>query len=194
MKSNLSRLAGALALLSMTGAASAVCWKPVPEKSDLTFEVRQADAPLKGGFGGYEASVCLDDNDPDSNSVSVSVDLATVSTGITELDEALRGGDFFAVDRWPTATFESDSVTADGQGAFTASGTLTIRGHSKPLEVPFEFEASGDGETATATATGDTRIRRLDFGVGQGEWSDTKWVGDEVEIRFDVNLAPCDGG
>lgn len=186
MKTDISRLTVALVLIWTTGTATAGCWTPVADQSSLTFQVRQADAPLQGSFGDYDALVCIDPKDPGANSVRVSVDLTTVNSGISELDEALRGGDFFAVDRWPTATFESDSVTAEGPDSYTASGTLSIRGQSKPLEVPFEFHVTGN----CATASGSTTIKRLDYGIGQGEWSDTKWVGDDVEIDFDVTLAP----
>jgi hypothetical protein len=35
-------------------------------------------------------------------------------------------------------------------------------------------------------------LRRLEFGVGQGEWATTEWIGDEVEVRFDLSLVPAD--
>ena len=41
---------------------------------------------------------------------------------------------------------------------------------------------------------GDAKIRRLPFGVGQGEWQSTEWIGDEVVVRFDLKLKPATGG
>jgi polyisoprenoid-binding protein YceI len=31
-------------------------------------------------------------------------------------------------------------------------------------------------------------ISRLEFGIGQGEWADTTYVGDEVIVRFHLDL------
>lgn len=190
MKPSTAILPLALASLALAARTDAACWAPVPGQSALSFEVKQADAPLQGAFGDFDARLCLDPDDPGASHVNVHVDLSSVNTGISELDEALLGPDFFDVDSWPGATFDSDSVTADGAGHYRASGTLTIRDQSHELEVPFSLQISADGKTATAK--GETTIKRLAYGVGQGEWSDTKWVGDEVTIRFEATLAPGD--
>ena len=36
--------------------------------------------------------------------------------------------------------------------------------------------------------SGETTIKRLDYGVGQGDWKSTEWVGDEVKLRYRVPL------
>jgi len=38
---------------------------------------------------------------------------------------------------------------------------------------------------------GKTVIRRLDFGVGQGDWKSTEWVGNEVTVTFNLRLIPA---
>jgi hypothetical protein len=36
---------------------------------------------------------------------------------------------------------------------------------------------------------GRATLRRLEFGIGaEGDWRDTRWVGDEVEVRFELRL------
>jgi polyisoprenoid-binding protein YceI len=37
---------------------------------------------------------------------------------------------------------------------------------------------------------GGATLRRLEFGVGQGEWAATTWVGDPVDVAFDLKLLP----
>ncbi len=56
------------------------------------------------------------------------------------------------------------------------------------MSVLFAFKPAADGRGAAIA--GGTTIRRLDFGVGQGEWQDTKWVGDDVRIKFELVLEP----
>jgi len=76
---------------------------------------------------------------------------------------------------------------AKGAGKFEARGRLTIRDVTRDVLLPFTFTPAADGQHATLA--GGTTIRRLDFGVGQGEWTDTTWVGNEVKIRFELRLA-----
>ena len=75
---------------------------------------------------------------------------------------------------------------AKGAGKFEARGHLTIRDVTRDVLLPFTFTPAADGQHATLA--GGTTIRRLDFGVGQGEWTDTTWVGNEVKIHFDLRL------
>ncbi len=63
---------------------------------------------------------------------------------------------------------------------------LTLRDVTRDVTLSFTFEPAAD--SGTAVLEGGTTVRRLDFGVGQGEWRDTRWVGDEVTIRFSLFL------
>ena len=38
---------------------------------------------------------------------------------------------------------------------------------------------------------GRAPIKRLEFGVGQGEWKSTEWVKDEVLVTFSLKLIPA---
>lgn len=72
-----------------------------------------------------------------------------------------------------------------GEG-YLAQGTLTLRGVARPVPVRFTFERLADGG---ARLTGSTTLSRLEFGVGQGEWTSTEWIGDAVEVSFDLRLS-----
>lgn len=69
-----------------------------------------------------------------------------------------------------------------GDGSYAADGTLTLRGVSKPLTLPFTLEISCD----TAHAKGHLDLTRDAFGVGQGPWATGQWVALEVGIDFDL--------
>jgi polyisoprenoid-binding protein YceI len=55
-------------------------------------------------------------------------------------------------------------------------GKLTLRNVTR--EVPITFEVDGK------SLKGSAQLKRLDFGVGQGDWQDTEWVANEVEVGF----------
>jgi len=65
-------------------------------------------------------------------------------------------------------------------------GALTLRGVTKDVPIDFQFTQSPAG----ATLSGSAKLKRLDFGVGQGDWKSTEWVEDAVKIRFSLVLKP----
>lgn len=182
------RIAGwAWSLLVLGGATqAATAWTADPAQSRLEFVATQAGGTFDGRFARFQAETEFDPAELPAGRLRVEVDIASAETGNDERDGVLVGPDFFAVERWPTATFTADRFAARGPGRFEAAGTLTLRGVAKDLTLDFTFVPAGGG--VTAEMAGTTTLRRLDFGVGQGEWRDTDWVGDEVRIRFKLIL------
>src|SRR5579872_3881817 len=131
------RLVPLLAAAGMTAAAAhADCWTSVPEGSSVSFSASQAGAALQGTFHKYDAQLCLDRN---GGSLHVSVQTGSVDTQLPELDEALRGTDFFDTARWPAAVFQSDAIKPLGSGKYQLSGKLTIRDQTRSVALPFSW-------------------------------------------------------
>ena len=177
----------AWSLLVLGGATqAATVWTADPAQSRLEFVATQAGGTFDGRFARFQAEIEFDPAELPAGQLRVEVDTASAETGNDERDGVLVGPDFFAVERWPAATFAAGRFAARGPGRFEAAGTLTLRGVAKDVALDFTFVPAGDG--ASAEMAGTTTLRRLDFGVGQGEWRDTEWVGDEVRIRFKLIL------
>jgi len=51
-----------------------------------------------------------------------------------------------------------------------------------------------EGGQKVVYLAGKTTIRRLDFGIGQGDWRSTEWVANEVDVSWSVRLVPADAG
>src|SRR5690606_29901036 len=85
----------------------------------------------------------------------------------------------------PEASFVSQSVRALAPGKLEVTGVLTIKGHGETVVVPMEAKAEGSGYLFS----GELPIRRTAFRVGEGEWSETDLVADEVKIRFRILTA-----
>ncbi len=180
--------AGAFAglLLAATATLAAAAWTTDPAQSRLEFTATLAGGEFDGAFRRFDADIDFDPADLESSRFRVEIALASADTGDADRDLALKGADFFAVERWPSARFSADRFIALGNGRFEALGRLTIRDRSREVRLPFRFEAAAD--STRAVLAGGTTIRRLDYGVGQGEWQDTQWLGDEVRIRFTLQL------
>ena len=184
---------GALVLLLLAPGSvpAATTWKADPAASRLVFLATQAGAEFEGRFTRFAPQIRFDPADLADSRFEVEIDTRSADTQDHDRDSALASGDFFATARWPTARFETTSFSARGQGKFEARGRLTIRDVTREVTLPFSFTPAADGRHARLA--GGTTIRRLDFGVGQGEWTDTTWVGNDVRIRFDLELASIDG-
>ena len=85
------------------------------------------------------------------------------------------GGDFLDATGFPTATFKADLLPAEN--GYVASGTLTLKGASQPLDLPFSLELEGD----TARMSASTTLQRLDFGIGAT-------MPDESSLGFPVKV------
>jgi polyisoprenoid-binding protein YceI len=179
-----------LGILSLTLATApawgATSWAFDSGSSKLTFVATQAGGEFEGRFQRFTPNIVFNPADLTHSSFTVDIDTTTADTGEPDRDDALKGRDFFATDQWPKAHFEATAFRATGPGAFVATGRLTVRNVSREVQLPFTFKTAVDGKSAALV--GGTTVHRLDYGVGQGEWSDTKWVGNEVRIRFDVTL------
>ena len=87
------------------------------------------------------------------------------------------------------AHYVADKFTAKGGNKYSAAGKLTLRNMTRDVPIEFTFERK-DG---SAWLKGSAKIKRLDFGVGQGEWKDTSTVGNDVKVRFVLLLATVTG-
>jgi polyisoprenoid-binding protein YceI len=100
-------------------------------------------------------------------------------------DTTIRGSDIFDVAHWATAHYVTRSFAKTATG-YAAVGTLTLRGVTKDVPIEFQFTKVAAG----AKLEGSAKLKRLDFGAGQGDWKSTEWVADAVKITFSLVLKP----
>lgn len=169
-----------------TLAYAATQWVLQPKQSELGFTATQAGAPFQGKFEKYTADIRFDPKDLATSRFEVKIDLASVNTEDAERDDTLKGEDLFAVQKWPTATYIAEGFQHQGGAKFSARGKLTLRGVTRDVPIQFTFENNSTGAWLKGTGT----IRRLDFGVGQGEWKDASvdGIANEVQVRYALLL------
>ncbi len=129
------------------------------EQSHVDFKIgNMRFNTVKGTIDGMQGQVFFMENDLANSSFNVCVDVATINTGSKKRDEHLREEDFFYVDQYPTICFSSKSFQKTG-ATYIATGTLTMRGISKSIDLPFSF----DGKTFK----GEIEVSRMAFDVGK---------------------------
>ena len=166
-----------IATLLLPAAAFAHDWNVDAAKSTLGFKGSYQKEAFSGSFKKFDATITFDAADLAKAKFDVTIDLASADTASAERDESLKGSDFFAIAKFPTAHFVTASFAKGADGTVTAQGTLTIRDQSKPVALKVTF--AGNGNTATLDV--DTMLKRADFGLGAGsDWTD---VGAEVAVH-----------
>ena len=166
--------------------ADEVSWQAAAEQSRLEFIATQAGAKFTGAFADYTAAIRFDPDELNGSRFDVTIATRSVDTADAERDDIIRGPDLFAVERFPQARYVAERFAETAEG-YVARGQLTLRDETQTVPVHFTFERDDAG----ARLRGHARFQRLDFGIGQGEWQDTQWVGNEVEVRFDLRLVPA---
>ncbi len=170
-------------LLAICPAALAEVRQADGNSGTLEFSATQAGAKFTGAFRRFQVKLDFDPSNAACGNLDVTVETPSIDTQDAERDEILRSRDFFWTEQHPQAVFHAERFEADGAG-FRALGELTIRGTTKPAAVRFTLAPAG----LTSVMKGTANLRRLAFGLGQGEWESTEWVADEVEVRFELTL------
>lgn len=135
---------------------------------------------MDGRFRKFSANIVFDTAKPTTASARFELDLASVDAGSSEANGEVVGKPWFNVKSFPTATFVSSAVRPLGGDRFELSGKLTIKGKTQDLVAPFTFRQ----ENNSGVFAGSFVLKRLDFAVGDGIWSDVATVANEVQIKF----------
>jgi polyisoprenoid-binding protein YceI len=154
-----------------------------PDKSTITFVSKQMSVPVQGKFGRFSIQLSFDAAKPNEGRAQVELDLASIDTGSEEANDEVKGKAWFDVKNYPAARFVSSTVTSVGSGRYELAGKLTIKGRTRDVVAPFTLTPVGQG----AVFDGAFVLKRLDYAIGEGAWSDTDTVANEVQIKFHIS-------
>ncbi|MGD0902638.1 MAG: YceI family protein [Terracidiphilus sp.] len=180
---------GILALAAPLALAQTSTWISDPAHSEVDFSITHLSiSKVHGRFGKVAATLAYNEADVTKSTVTATIGVATVDTGVEQRDTHLKSADFFAVESFPTATFTSTSVVKNGS-KLTITGDLTLHGVTKPVVLEAEGPVGpvpGMDHKPHAGFSATTTISRSAFGIG------TKFpaamVGDEVKLEIDLDV------
>lgn len=150
------------------------------DKSAVTYVSNQMGVDVDGDFKRFRGQLRFDPAKPQAASALVELDLASIDVGSAEAHAEVTGPNWFNTAKFPQARFESTAFRALGGNRYEARGKLSLRGRQSNVVVPFTFKPQGN----RGTIEGGFVLKRLDYGIGQGEWGDTGIVANEVKVRF----------
>jgi polyisoprenoid-binding protein YceI len=183
----MQRLVLTLALCGASALAQARDWTLDPAHSTLRFRATQQGEPFEGGFGRFNTTVAFDAAKPESIAIATEIDMASVSTENAERDSAIIMPEWFHIERFPKAQFRTLGCVARSASTYDCKAELTLRDKTQPLTFSFSWTEQTDGSTRLQAST---KLNRLDYDVGGGDWADPESVGLDVEVLVDVRLTP----
>jgi polyisoprenoid-binding protein YceI len=175
----------------LAGVALADTYNIDTTHTQVLFKVKHLGiSTVTGNFGTFSGSFDFDPESLEAGGASVTIDVASIDTGVEDRDTHLRSPDFFEVEKHPEITFKSTKVQNVKDNTFELVGNLTIRGVTKPvtLEVEVGGTATDPWGNEKAAFTAETKINRQEFGLTWSKLLETGGlvVGNEVRILLEV--------
>jgi polyisoprenoid-binding protein YceI len=189
MNTLIKRYASAAILTLVTSPVWAIEFKQVQtNESAVTFGFKQMGVPLDGKFNKFSAQVTFDPAQIAKAQARIDIDLASIDTGSADGNEEVVGKQWFNVKSYPTASFVSTGIKSLGGNRYEALGKLSIKGKTQDVATPVTFQSDGK----RGIFEGTFEIKRLDYMIGEGEWTDVSSVANEIKIKFHVvvNASP----
>ncbi|QDC09764.1 cytochrome [Oceanicola sp. D3] len=147
------------------------------ESGTIGLTIQQMGQAVSGTFPEFTAAISYNPEatGPTKGEASLEINIATLVLG--SVAAQAQGPDYFDSAEHPTATY-SGPIIAGEDGNLRLDGTLSIKGHS--AEVPLPFTLTIDGNTATASGT--TTVDRRTFHIGDS-------MTDEGSLAFPVEIS-----
>jgi polyisoprenoid-binding protein YceI len=167
-------------------------WIIDPKHTSIEFAIRNFFFfTVKGRFTDITGTVKRDDADISRSSVEASILAPSIDTGNRRRDEHLRSAEFFDAERYPRIIFQSERVERGrDRDALLITGTLTIRGKSREIEInvtEVDHSRSPQGEEV-AYYGAKIEIDRFDFGISYRRWP----IGRRVKIAVYIQAVRQD--
>ncbi|MGH8216001.1 MAG: YceI family protein [Rhodanobacteraceae bacterium] len=175
------------AVLGLAAPAMAKTWQVDATHSTLMFTNTYQNVEYKGRFQRFDARIVYDPNDLTHAKFDVTVDTTSLDTQNSERDHTALGADFFDAAKFPKAYFVTTIFRRTADGKVIALGELKLRGVVKPVQLAVTFTPHGNTAVLDVTA----RLKRLDFGIGAGQWADPSMIGDAVTVHGHLVLTPA---
>ena len=154
-----------------------------PAHSTIGFKVRHMLGTARGKFSKFSGTIVVDRDHPEQSSVIVTIDAASIDTGIAKRDEHLRG-ELFNVAQYPESTFKSRGVKQTGANAGEISGDLTMHGVIRGIVLNVQLLSTADEGRWRVTTT---PLKRNQFGLLFSKSAETvSMIADDVALEIEI--------
>jgi polyisoprenoid-binding protein YceI len=149
--------------------------------SIITFQIKNLGINTGGSLGGLQTTIQFNPANLPASSIEATVDVNTINTSNDMRDNHLREDTYFDVANFPKITMKSVSFKHKSGNNYTGVFNLTMKGHTKPVEVAFTYTETA----ASRSFKGSFKLDRTDFGVGEKSMI----MASDVTVNLEVEIA-----
>ena len=160
-------------LLATAAAAAPVTYEVDFKHTHPSFEADHFGgmSVWRGMFNKTSGTIVLD-REAQTGTVDVTIDTASVNTGVDALNDHLKTAEFFDVQKFPTATYKGKLAKFKDGAPTEVQGTLTMHGVAKPVTLTirsFKCMQHPMMKKEFCGADATTKFDRADFGIAWGK-------------------------
>ncbi|MFT5611911.1 MAG: cytochrome b561/polyisoprenoid-binding protein YceI [Arenicella sp.] len=159
-----------------------IAWDIDYQNSHIKFRGDQAGAPFEGRWQTWQAEIKFDAEHLQDSFIDVTIEVKSVFSDDQERDQTIVDSDFFDVANHAQVRFLAQEFVVNQEGLYETQGQLTMKGLTKAAKFVFTIEVV-DGQQVLI---GESKLDRLVWNIGMGDWADTTWVGQEVDVKVRV--------
>jgi len=166
-------------------------WQLVPGKSTISWAIKYSGQTIHGTFPDFIADITYDERRDKFGRAYVKISTVKVLSDDKDAQDYLPTSEWLGADDYPFAIFETTQmdIFKHLQGdQYSLQGDLILHGFKGHITIPFTMHLAVDKETWTPThyaiVDGQTSLRRLDYKIGQGDWTRTDALANDVTISF----------
>lgn len=179
-------------LTSFSIAQDAPSWSIDKSHSSINFEIAHFFSTVNGRFNSIQGTFKFDKNNLKGSYVKITIPVKSISTDDKQRDEHLLSKDFFDATSFPNMIFESTRFEKKSGKDYVVHGKLTIKNTTKNISLPFKYLGEMDHPMMQGSIflglSANYKLKRNDYGVGTGNWAATMVVGDDVNIKINLEL------
>jgi polyisoprenoid-binding protein YceI len=130
-----------------------------------------------GSFSNLAGSIAFDPEHLGEAKFDVTVDVASIDTGIELKNKHARSDKWFDAEKYPAIRFISSQVSRTDTG-FVVRGDLELKGIKKEIRIPFGFRQMPE----RSVFYGRFKVNRADFGIGKTNGKESDSTSVEVMV------------
>lgn len=179
-------IAAATLALASTAYAAPERYEVELTHTFIYFEVTHFNtSTVRARFDSTEGFIELD-REAKTGAAEMTIDMASIDSGVPDFDKHLKSPDFFDVDKWPEAKFVAQKFNFDGDALKSIEGDLTLLGETKPVTLEGKRFNCYDQPVLKAPVCGgdfETVIKRSQWGMN---WGIEMGIPDDVRLLIQI--------
>jgi polyisoprenoid-binding protein YceI len=158
------------------------------ENSTMKFFGQHAGSQFEGEFKKWNAKIIFDPENLTESKFEAEIDLASATTGNSMYDGTLPKSDWFDVENYPKANFQSSDFEKVGEDEYVAKGYLNIKDKANHVDLKFSLSPA-DLSSEVISGKGDFTLDRLAYDIGKKSDPDVEWVSKEIDVKLDLKVS-----